>query len=297
MDTSQLQPSPRPLYGAYDDNDVLVIYEYLRLEAAIGAYLKDRLKLEDAPGRRILPDHDAWASTSQNHCLEPSWRYKAIHHILARALFTAIDFGSFSEYALLPPSMIAFWRKLPRSDWSWATCKPSSSSNSSRSRSRSRSRETRRLPAAVLQVVRAPHAIIPQVLKLRDLLCKVLPVVACTPRPPPWAGIFSRRSREQQQREAELKVKELEDLIWATARLGYTILSHPCIWAFNWHDPGMMLQMPRLLKYPNASGESESDRQPEPIEVPITRVFECGTSMVQLLNPYGSSSVDVGEVG
>ena len=76
------------------------------------------------------------------------------------------------------------------------------------------------------------NALQPQVAKLRALLDPVL-------------SNFAPASHEERYRQSE----ELEELIWAAARLGYKMLAHSARWSFNWQagDHEMVL-LPGLLR-------------------------------------------------
>jgi hypothetical protein len=62
--------------------------------------------------------HDA--QTVAHMCTSPSTRHWALRYLLAAALFSAIDFGNFSEFALVPPFVLQLWRMIPSANGSRA---------------------------------------------------------------------------------------------------------------------------------------------------------------------------------
>lgn len=59
-----------------------------------------------------LLKHDAQSLTDL--CVAPTTRHEALRHVIAAAVFSAIDFSVFNEHVLLPLPVVLFWETLPR---------------------------------------------------------------------------------------------------------------------------------------------------------------------------------------
>lgn len=187
--------------------------------------------------------HDAQALTDL--CLAPATRHGALRHLIAAAIFSAIDFSAFNERALLPLPVLAFWEALP------GGCETGRDAEStfidtlitviyvpllmippalhnwlqlSITLLNPPSPVSHPLSANTnidINILEPPSTIQPQVVILRDLLDLIL-------------GTFVPAGHEQKYQQSE----QLEKLIWAGARFGYRLLSQPGRWSFNWHAEG-----------------------------------------------------------
>ncbi|KAL2257731.1 hypothetical protein VTK26DRAFT_9251 [Humicola hyalothermophila] len=198
---------------------------YLRDEQEV-----DRNKLAEAVAGLPVLKHDVEFLTRL--CSAPDTRRAALRHVIAANIISAIDFTTLSEHVLLPQPLITFWETLPV---------PFEANMNFKNLHLWQTLSIRLLQQENFvdgQVLEPPESIQPQVSKLAGLLDLVL-------------SNFAPADPEERQRQNQ----ELHDLIWASARLGYRILSHARRWSFSWKgDRSELVLLPRLSQLSDPSG-------------------------------------------
>ncbi|KAK3336400.1 hypothetical protein B0T19DRAFT_453767 [Cercophora scortea] len=184
-------------------------------------------------------------------CLAPATRHVALRHVIATALFSAIDFRTMNNRSsLLPPVMVEMQRAMSRADGGALTPQVEHALREWQKLSLFLLHQARPHEAATTTTAAAapipsnqdpPAAIKPQVASLRALLDPIL-------------APFTPTSHDERYRQSE----SLEDLIWEGARFGYLLLSRPDRWGSDWRVAGgremVVVVVPGLLRFGRDGG-------------------------------------------